>query len=95
VTIDPKGAYPLAVRYKLPSAQNIFGTDFSAICTGHGIGLWQTALIGIIAGTLGTAIGVVLPPRHTPAGYLTRRLECRSDAYPSLLDPGHHCRLAR
>ena len=63
LTIDPKAAYPLAVRPKLPpSLQNPFGTDFFGrdLYSAMVVGLWQTALIGIIAGTLGTAIGVVL-----------------------------------
>lgn len=63
LTIDPKGAYPLAVRPKLPpSLQYPFGTDFFGrdLYSAMVVGLWQTALIGIIAGTLGTAIGVVL-----------------------------------
>jgi peptide/nickel transport system permease protein len=63
LTIDPKAAYPLAVRPKMPpSLQNPFGTDFFGrdLYSAMVVGLWQTALIGIIAGTLGTAIGVVL-----------------------------------
>ncbi len=58
LTIDPKDAYPLAVRPKLPpSLQNPFGTDFFGrdLYSAMVVGLWQTALIGIIAGTLGTA----------------------------------------
>ncbi len=63
LTIDPKRAYPLAVLPKQPpSAQYIFGTDFFGrdLYAAMVIGLWQTALIGIIAGALGITIGVVL-----------------------------------
>lgn len=63
LTINPKHAYPLAVRSKQPpSAQFPLGTDFfgrdmlAAMVTG----MWQTALIGVLAGGLGTLIGVVL-----------------------------------
>jgi peptide/nickel transport system permease protein len=63
LTIDQKGAYPLAVRAKLPpSTEYIFGTDFFGrdLYAAMVVGLWQTALIGILAGAAGTGIGVVL-----------------------------------
>ena len=63
LTIDMKSAYPLAVRPKQPpGTQYIFGTDFFGrdLYAAMVVGLWQTALIGIIAGAMGTAIGVVL-----------------------------------
>ncbi len=63
LTIDPKRAYPLAVLPKQPpSPQHIFGTDFFGrdLYAAMVVGLWQTALIGIIAGALGITIGVVL-----------------------------------
>jgi peptide/nickel transport system permease protein len=63
LTVNPKNAYPLAVRSKQPpSVQFPLGTDFfgrdmlAAMITG----MWQTALIGVLAGGLGTLIGVVL-----------------------------------
>jgi len=63
MVINPKHAYPLAVMTKQPpSLKYPFGTDFfgrdmvAAMVTG----LWQTAVIGVIAGGLGTLIGVVL-----------------------------------
>lgn len=62
-TLDLKKAYPLAVRSKqAPSAQYPFGTDFFGrdLLTAMVVGLWQTALIGILAGATGTLIGVVL-----------------------------------
>lgn len=63
VTIDHDLAYPLAVKPKQPpSAQYPFGTDFFGrdLLAAMVIGMWQTALIGLIAGALGTLIGVVL-----------------------------------
>jgi peptide/nickel transport system permease protein len=62
-TIDQKLAYPLAVKPKQPpSAEYPFGTDFFGrdLLAAMVIGMWQTALIGVIAGALGTVIGVVL-----------------------------------
>jgi peptide/nickel transport system permease protein len=61
--IDPKQAYPLAVRSKQPpSLKYPFGTDFFGrnLIAAMVIGMWQTALIGVIAGALGTLVGVVL-----------------------------------
>ena len=63
LAIDHKLAYPLAVKPKQPpSAQYPFGTDFFGrdLLAAMVIGMWQTALIGLIAGAVGTIIGVVL-----------------------------------
>ncbi len=63
LTINPKEAYPLAVRAKQPpSVTYPFGTDFFGrnLYAAMVIGMWQTALIGVLAGGLGTLIGVVL-----------------------------------
>lgn len=63
LTIDPKLAYPLAARTKQPpSWQYPLGTDFFGrnLLAAMVIGMWQTALIGVIAGAIGTLIGVVL-----------------------------------
>ncbi len=63
LTIDSRAAYPLAVKSKQPpSFRYPFGTDFFGrdILSAMVVGLWQTALIGMIAGGLGTAIGVAL-----------------------------------
>lgn len=62
-TIDSKDAYPLAARPKqAPSAQYPFGTDFFGrdMLAVMVVGMWQTAVIGVVAGALGTLIGVVL-----------------------------------
>jgi len=63
LTIDPANAYPLSVKTKQPpSAAFPLGTDYFGrdLYTAMVIGLWQTALIGVIAGALGTLIGVIL-----------------------------------
>ena len=63
LTIDKKHAYPLSVPAKLPpSAQYPLGTDFFGrdLYPAMVVGLWQTALIGVLAGGVGTLIGVVL-----------------------------------
>jgi peptide/nickel transport system permease protein len=63
LTIDPKLAYPLAVRSKQPpSARFPFGTDFFGrdLLAAMVVGMWQTAAIGVLAGALGTLFGVVL-----------------------------------
>lgn len=62
LTINPKHAYPLAVASKKPpSLQYPFGTDFFGrnLLAAMVVGMWQTAVIGVIAGGLGTLIGVV------------------------------------
>lgn len=63
LTINPKQAYPLAVKSKQPpSLKYPLGTDFFGrnLYAAMTVGLWQTALIGVIAGAIGTLIGVVL-----------------------------------
>src|SRR5215212_9946515 len=62
-TVNPKDAYPLSVRSKQPpSLQFPFGTDFFGrdLLAAMVVGMWQTALIGVLAGGVGTLIGVVL-----------------------------------
>lgn len=63
LTINPKEAYPLSVRTRQPpSAKYPLGTDFFGrnLLAAMVVGMWQTALIGVLAGGLGTLIGVVL-----------------------------------
>lgn len=63
LTIDTKDAYPLAVRPKQPpSFEYPLGTDFFGrdLYAAMVIGMWQTAVIGIVAGALGTIIGTIL-----------------------------------
>jgi len=63
LTIDPKNAYPLSVEPKQPpSAKYLLGTDFFGrdLLSEMVVGMWQTALIGVLAGALGTLIGIVL-----------------------------------
>lgn len=63
LTIDPKAAYPLAVKSKQPPSwayplgTDFFGRDLLAAMV---VGMWQTALIGVLAGGIGTVIGVIL-----------------------------------
>lgn len=62
-TVNPQNAYPLRVKTKQPpSLEFPLGTDYFGrdLYVGMVVGLWQTALIGVIAGALGTVIGVVL-----------------------------------
>lgn len=63
LTINPKHAYPLsAAARKPPSLQYPLGTDFFGrdLLAAMVVGMWQTAAIGLIAGGLGTVIGVCL-----------------------------------
>jgi peptide/nickel transport system permease protein len=63
LTLNTKHAYPLAVRPKQPpSAQFPLGTDFFGrnLLTAMVVGMWQTAIIGFVAGGLGTIIGIIL-----------------------------------
>jgi len=63
LVINPKHAYPLAVMTKQPpSLKYPFGTDFFGrdMMAAMVVGMWQTAVIGVIAGGLGTLIGIVL-----------------------------------
>ena len=62
-TVDPKAAYPLqAATKKPPSLQYPLGTDFFGrnLYAAMVVGMWQTAVIGVLAGGLGTLIGVIL-----------------------------------
>lgn len=62
-TVNPDDAYPLSVKSKQPpSLEFPFGTDYFGrdLYVAMVVGLWQTALIGVIAGALGTLIGVIL-----------------------------------
>jgi peptide/nickel transport system permease protein len=63
LTVDTKHAYPLSVRSKQPPGpQYPLGTDFFGrdMLAAMVVGMWQTALIGVLAGGMGTLIGVVL-----------------------------------
>jgi peptide/nickel transport system permease protein len=63
LTINPKHAYPLAVRPKMPPSLDYpLGTDFFGrdLLAAMVVGMWQTAVIGFLAGGIGTIIGVVL-----------------------------------
>jgi len=63
MTIDPKHAYPLAAPSRRPPGwPYIFGTDFFGrdLFAAMVVGMWQTAFIGIIAGGIGTGVGVIL-----------------------------------
>jgi peptide/nickel transport system permease protein len=63
LTIDKSRAYPLSVPAKLPpSTEYPLGTDFFGrdLYAAMVVGLWQTALIGVLAGSVGTLVGVVL-----------------------------------
>jgi peptide/nickel transport system permease protein len=63
LVIDPQDAYPLsAPTRRPPSLEYPFGTDFFGrnLLAAMVVGMWQTALIGVLAGALGTVIGVIL-----------------------------------
>jgi peptide/nickel transport system permease protein len=63
LAVDPKHAYPLTAPPKRqPSWQYPLGTDFFGrnLLSAMAMGMWQTAVIGVLAGALGTFIGVVL-----------------------------------
>ena len=63
LVVDPRHAYPLSAPSKrAPSWQYPLGTDFFGrdLLVAMVVGMWQTAVIGVIAGALGTLIGVVL-----------------------------------
>ena len=63
LTVDTKHAYPLSVRSKQPpSLKYPLGTDFFGrdLLAAMVVGVWQTALIGLLAGGIGTMIGVFL-----------------------------------
>jgi peptide/nickel transport system permease protein len=61
--IDAKDAYPLsAPARKPPSWKYPFGTDFFGrnLLAAMVVGMWQTAAIGLLAGAIGTFVGVFL-----------------------------------
>jgi peptide/nickel transport system permease protein len=61
--VNPKAAYPLmAATKKPPSLQYPLGTDFFGrnLLAAMAVGMWQTAVIGLLAGGIGTIIGVIL-----------------------------------
>ncbi|WEK52140.1 MAG: ABC transporter permease [Candidatus Kaistia colombiensis] len=63
LTVNTKNAYPLSVALKKPPSWKYpFGTDFFGrdLLAAMVVGMWQTAFIGVLAGGLGTFIGVVL-----------------------------------
>ena len=63
MVINPKHAYPLsAAARKAPSLKYPLGTDFFGrdLLAAMVVGMWQTAAIGLVAGGIGTMIGVVL-----------------------------------
>lgn len=63
LVINPKHAYPLSAALKQPPSWKYpFGTDFFGrnLLAAMVVGMWQTALIGLLAGGIGTLIGVVL-----------------------------------
>ncbi len=62
-TVNLKHAYPLQVAGRQPpSLKYPLGTDFFGgdLLAEMVLGLWQTALIGVLAGALGTIIGAAL-----------------------------------
>jgi peptide/nickel transport system permease protein len=62
-TADLKHAYPISVKSKQPPSWEFpFGTDFFGrdLYVAMVVGLKQTAIIGFLAGALGTIIGVLL-----------------------------------
>jgi len=63
LVINPKHAYPLSAALKQPpSLKYPFGTDFFGrnLLAAMVVGMWQTALIGLLAGGIGTFVGVML-----------------------------------
>lgn len=63
IMIDPKKAYPLAAAFKQPpSLKYPFGTDFFGrdLLAAMVLGTWQTAFIGLLAGGIGTGVGIIL-----------------------------------
>jgi peptide/nickel transport system permease protein len=63
IAVDPRHAYPLAAPSKrAPSWQFPLGTDFFGrnLLAAMVVGMWQTAVIGVLAGGIGTFVGVVL-----------------------------------
>ena len=63
LAVDPSKAYPLSAPAKRPpSLDFLLGTDFFGrnLLAAMVVGMWQTAAIGVIAGGIGTLIGIVL-----------------------------------
>jgi peptide/nickel transport system permease protein len=63
LVIDPADAYPLSVRSKQPPSLAFpFGTDFFGrdMLAAMVVGMWQTAIIGLLAGGIGVVVGIVL-----------------------------------
>lgn len=63
MVIDPADAYPLRVRPRQPPSWDYpFGTDFFGrdLFAAMVVGTWQTVFIGVLAGGLGTLVGVIL-----------------------------------
>jgi len=63
LTADLKHAYPLSVKSKQPPSWDYpLGTDFFGrdLYVAMVVGLRQTAIIGLLAGALGTFLGVIL-----------------------------------
>ncbi len=61
--VDPDNAYPLSVKTKQPpSLEFPFGTDYFGrdLLTAMVVGMWQTALIGVLAGGMGVVVGIIL-----------------------------------
>jgi peptide/nickel transport system permease protein len=62
LVVDPRHAYPLSVAGKKPPSWRYpFGTDFFGrdLLAAMVVGMWQTATIGVLAGGVGTLVGVV------------------------------------
>ncbi len=63
MVIDPMDAYPLSAptrrspSWDYPFGTDFFGRDLMAVMV---VGMWQTAFIGLVAGGIGTFVGVVL-----------------------------------
>ncbi len=63
LVVNPKHAYPLSAAIKqAPSLKYPLGTDFFGrnLLAAMVVGMWQTAFIGLLAGGIGTLVGVVL-----------------------------------
>lgn len=62
-TVDTSLAYPLSVKSKQPpSLEYPFGTDFFGrdLLAAMVVGMWQTAVIGVMAGGIGVVVGIIL-----------------------------------
>src|SRR5258706_13589854 len=61
-TVNPKHAYPLSVKTKQPPSLAFpFGTDYFGrdLLTAMVVGMWQTAVIGVLARGIGVTVGTV------------------------------------